>query len=467
MPQRLEHRPAAVHDAGWRAACAPSWPARPARLRRARTRARRAGSTTRRESRARRLRPRAARVRPPSGCARSAATRAGRTARPRRSRPPRTSQRVPRTSMRLGPLARRPAPVRAVVAHGSRTAPSWRTAWQPVGRALRARARRRRRRPAPRHPAASGARPPPPRATAAAPRGPARRARSPSPPLPRPRRRPGPSCRASAGLHTPALVLTCNPRAGRPAAGDWASMDEDAMCARFQFAPPEDWVEEFGLSDVPETPARYNIAPTQDVLAVRRRHTGARQARLFRWGLVPRWAEDPKVGNRLINARAESVSTRAGLPRLLPPAPLPRARAGVLRMEALRPRARAVAHPAEGGADVRVRRTVGPLGRRRRRDRVLRAPHHRRQPAGRADPRPHAGAARSATRYAAWLDPDATEADLRPLLEPFPGGRDGGLRGLDAREQHRRRRRRSRHAGHAGARSRPEAASSEPSRAAV
>ena len=82
------------------------------------------------------------------------------------------------------------------------------------------------------------------------------------------------------------------------------------MCARFQFAPPEDWVEEFGLTDAPEVAPRYNIAPTQDVLAVRRRSTGDRQARLFRWGLVPHWAEDPAVGNRLINARAESVATR-------------------------------------------------------------------------------------------------------------------------------------------------------------
>jgi len=82
------------------------------------------------------------------------------------------------------------------------------------------------------------------------------------------------------------------------------------MCARFQFAPPEDWVEEFGLTDAPVLAPRYNIAPTQDVLAVCRRSTGDRQARLFRWGLVPHWADDPAVGNRLINARAESVATR-------------------------------------------------------------------------------------------------------------------------------------------------------------
>ena len=54
------------------------------------------------------------------------------------------------------------------------------------------------------------------------------------------------------------------------------------MCARFQFAPPEDWMEEFGLAEAPEVAAHYNIAPSQDVVAVRRDRAGRRQARLFR-----------------------------------------------------------------------------------------------------------------------------------------------------------------------------------------
>ena len=83
------------------------------------------------------------------------------------------------------------------------------------------------------------------------------------------------------------------------------------MCGRFQFAPPEDWVEAFGLMEAPDVPARYNIAPTQDIVAIHADRAGHRQARLLRWGLVPRFAEDPAVRNRLINARAESVATRA------------------------------------------------------------------------------------------------------------------------------------------------------------
>ena len=53
----------------------------------------------------------------------------------------------------------------------------------------------------------------------------------------------------------------------------------------------------------------YNIAPTQGVLTVSA-HRGRRVAELMRWGLVPSWARDPSVGNRTINARAETVGER-------------------------------------------------------------------------------------------------------------------------------------------------------------
>jgi putative SOS response-associated peptidase YedK len=58
---------------------------------------------------------------------------------------------------------------------------------------------------------------------------------------------------------------------------------------------------------------RYNVAPTQEVLAVRsspseeEARLGEREARMMRWGLVPRWAKDLKVGYRMINAKAEGV----------------------------------------------------------------------------------------------------------------------------------------------------------------
>jgi putative SOS response-associated peptidase YedK len=60
---------------------------------------------------------------------------------------------------------------------------------------------------------------------------------------------------------------------------------------------------------------RFNVAPTQEVLTVRsspdpeEAAAGEREARLMRWGLVPRWANDLKVGYRMINAKAETLSS--------------------------------------------------------------------------------------------------------------------------------------------------------------
>ena len=66
---------------------------------------------------------------------------------------------------------------------------------------------------------------------------------------------------------------------------------------------------------------RFNVAPTQEVLTVRsspdpeEAAQGEREARLMRWGLVPRWAKDLKVGYRMINAKAENLtSSRAYSP---------------------------------------------------------------------------------------------------------------------------------------------------------
>jgi putative SOS response-associated peptidase YedK len=56
---------------------------------------------------------------------------------------------------------------------------------------------------------------------------------------------------------------------------------------------------------------RYNIAPTQSVAAVRAPSgIDKREFAFLRWGLVPSWADDPAIGNRLINARSDSVATK-------------------------------------------------------------------------------------------------------------------------------------------------------------
>lgn len=54
-------------------------------------------------------------------------------------------------------------------------------------------------------------------------------------------------------------------------------------------------------------PPRFNVAPTQPVLIVREGSDGVRRAAWAKWGLIPRGAKDPRVGARLINARAETV----------------------------------------------------------------------------------------------------------------------------------------------------------------
>lgn len=56
--------------------------------------------------------------------------------------------------------------------------------------------------------------------------------------------------------------------------------------------------------------ARYNIAPTQYVAAIRQNKMQQRELVMLRWGLVPQWAKDPAIGNRMINARAETVAEK-------------------------------------------------------------------------------------------------------------------------------------------------------------
>ncbi len=83
------------------------------------------------------------------------------------------------------------------------------------------------------------------------------------------------------------------------------------MCGRFTlFAPAERIIRRFGLTTFPETYVkRYNIAPSQLVLAVIHDGKGNR-AGFLRWGLIPAWANDEKIGYKLINARAETLGEK-------------------------------------------------------------------------------------------------------------------------------------------------------------
>lgn len=80
------------------------------------------------------------------------------------------------------------------------------------------------------------------------------------------------------------------------------------MCGRFTIIlPPEVLAEIFGLSELPRIEARYNIAPTQEVVVIRQNAEGLRQLVTMKWGLIPSWAKDPHIGSKMINARCETV----------------------------------------------------------------------------------------------------------------------------------------------------------------
>lgn len=82
------------------------------------------------------------------------------------------------------------------------------------------------------------------------------------------------------------------------------------MCGRFTITLDADSVRE-GL-DLREMPAdfipRYNVAPSQPVAVVT--SASERQARWMRWGLIPFWAKDPEIGNKMINARSETLAEK-------------------------------------------------------------------------------------------------------------------------------------------------------------
>jgi putative SOS response-associated peptidase YedK len=91
------------------------------------------------------------------------------------------------------------------------------------------------------------------------------------------------------------------------------------MCGRFTLRAPASVIaEQFSLFEVPLLKPRFNIAPTQPVPVVRmnpqqpasQQAGQQRQFVFLHWGLVPSWAQDPAIGNRMINARAETAAEK-------------------------------------------------------------------------------------------------------------------------------------------------------------
>lgn len=97
------------------------------------------------------------------------------------------------------------------------------------------------------------------------------------------------------------------------------------MCGRYARSRPEtELVDVFGVRDVvgEALPASYNIAPTQDARVIFERTPredpkgeATRQLRTLRWGLIPSWAKDLKIGSRMINARIETVTEKPAFKR--------------------------------------------------------------------------------------------------------------------------------------------------------
>ena len=83
------------------------------------------------------------------------------------------------------------------------------------------------------------------------------------------------------------------------------------MCGRYELhTHPAALMLAFGLPVPPTIRPRYNIAPMQDVPVIRTSGSGERELAMVRWGLVPRWAKDPSIGSKMINARAETLAQK-------------------------------------------------------------------------------------------------------------------------------------------------------------
>src|SRR5690349_4267942 len=81
------------------------------------------------------------------------------------------------------------------------------------------------------------------------------------------------------------------------------------MSGRYTLHQPEQIAKRFDVKVIPELKPRFNIAPSQ-IVPVIRQVGAARELVGCKWGLVPEWAKDPSIGNKLINAQAETLAEK-------------------------------------------------------------------------------------------------------------------------------------------------------------
>jgi putative SOS response-associated peptidase YedK len=83
------------------------------------------------------------------------------------------------------------------------------------------------------------------------------------------------------------------------------------MCGRYSVTDPEEAMRHlFGMAAPEGAVPRYNMTPSQIALCVRLNDAGEQVPDFLKWGLVPSWAKDPEIGNRMINARSETVAEK-------------------------------------------------------------------------------------------------------------------------------------------------------------
>jgi putative SOS response-associated peptidase YedK len=82
------------------------------------------------------------------------------------------------------------------------------------------------------------------------------------------------------------------------------------MCGRYSITVSPDQLAAHWNAELPEAPiiSRQNAAPSETLPTLL--NDGANRIQMLRWGLIPRWAEDESIGNKLINARAETVAEK-------------------------------------------------------------------------------------------------------------------------------------------------------------
>src|SRR5262245_2318005 len=88
------------------------------------------------------------------------------------------------------------------------------------------------------------------------------------------------------------------------------SEGEESMCGRYTVHhKPEEIAERFEVDfDYSDYTPRYNIAPSQMVATIRQ--IDVREVAFCKWGLIPFWAKDPSIGNKMINAKAETLAEK-------------------------------------------------------------------------------------------------------------------------------------------------------------